>query len=658
MLTLARRLSIGTQISAESQRLYAAMAALAIALVPHLLQTPPWIPLLLATIALWRVTIEIRAWRLPPRWIRTLIAVATMAAVIFTFRRLNGLEAGTALLTAMTGIKLLESRGLRDCTILIFIGYVLLFSALLYDQSLSRLPYIIIAAWVLTAALLRIHLTDPMRARTALRTTGAMILQALPVAALLFLFFPRLPGQFWALPARGSGGSGLTDEMVPGDISALTLSSDPAFRVKFAGEPPLPADRYWRGPVLHDFDGRRWRSEQRFIPLPTIESTGAVHSYRITIEPTQRPWIFALDVPTQWPADLSTRTYDLQLIARRPLASLASFDLVSQTRFQTSLTLPRSLRAIDTALPGTANPRTRKFAATLRESSASDWEYIQAVLRKFRQEEFYYTLKPDLLGEDSVDDFLFRTRRGFCEHFASAFTTLVRAANIPARVVTGYQGGEYNSLGDYLLVRQSDAHAWSEVWLEDRGWVRVDPTAAVAPQRVERNLDAAIAENESLPGRFLRQSQLLARARLALDAVNNFWNDRIVQYNELQQRSLLAMLGIDNTDWRALGIAFGITLAAFFAALTAYLGWQYRPRKHDPIATLYTKLCTKLARAKLPRELHEGPVDYLQRVANVRPQSAEHLHEICGVYVDLRYGPAPQLGEVKRLRELLKRLTL
>ncbi|HYM34745.1 MAG TPA: DUF3488 and transglutaminase-like domain-containing protein [Steroidobacteraceae bacterium] len=636
------------------------MIAVAIALSPHLTQLPFWIPLLIVTAAMWRVVIETRAWRLPPRWLRILIAAAAMAAVAVSFRTLNGLEAGTALLAAMAGIKLLETRGARDCTMLIFIGFVLLFAALLYDHSLLRLPYILGCAWLLGAALLRIHQSSQSGAvRAALRKTGTIVLQALPVAVLLFLFFPRLPGQFWALPSRSAAATGLNDEMTPGDISELTLSNSPAFRVKFDGAIPPPAQRYWRGPVLHDFDGRRWRRDStRFIQGPEVEATGPAYNYRLTLEPTQRNWLFALDVPTQFPRDQVKRLYDLQLEARRPFVTLASFDMQSRTSYRSSRKLLGMMRALDVRWAGNTNPRTRAFAQQLRASTGSDQAFVQAILDKFRREEFYYTLTPPLLQNDSVDDFLFNTRRGFCEHFASAFATLMRAANIPARVVTGYQGGEYNSLGDYLLVRQSDAHAWTEVWLEDRGWVRVDPTAAIAPERIEKNLDAAISEREFLPGRFLRTNPLFASARLAWDAVNNFWNNRIVEYDQLQQRSLMAWLGINNADWRQLGIAFTIVLVLFFVSLTAYLGWQYRPRKNDPIIAAYARLCRKLSRVRLERAPYEGPVDYLRRAAIARPESAATLDEACSLYVDLRYGPAPQIDRLKTFKSLINKLAL
>ncbi|MBC7982573.1 MAG: DUF3488 domain-containing transglutaminase family protein [Candidatus Obscuribacterales bacterium] len=644
----------------ESKRLFWAMAALAFAIVPHAGSLPLWITLLIIMIALWRVVIETLAWRLPPRWFRILVSFAAITSVAVSYRTLNGLDAGTSLLALMAAVKLLETRTTRDYTMLLLIGFVLLFAALLYRQELLWLPYILFTAWVLTATLLRLHQTaHTSTTRQALRSTGVMVLQALPVAILLFVFFPRLPGQFWALPARGAATTGLSDELSPGDISDLTISGAIAFRVAFTSELPPPIERYWRGPVLHDFDGRRWRNDRgRFLIFQPVVPTGIAYSYRVTFEPTHRNWLIALDVPTGWEPSLAARAHDWQLFSRRPITTVTSFDLQSHSHFVSPQTLPVSTRSVDTALPGDANPRAREFAQRLRAVTGSDTEYIQALLSKFRDEEYFYTLEPPTLGDDSIDEFLFDTRRGFCEHFASAFTMLMRAANIPARIVTGYHGGEYNALGDYLLVRQSDAHAWSEVWLEGRGWVRIDPTAAVAPQRVERDLSAAMGADEPVPGRFIRQVPMLASVRLAWDAVNNFWNNRIVEYDEMKQRSLMAALGIEDADWSDLGIAFSATLVAFFLAMSGYMFWRFQPRQRDPAARIYDALCRRLAKHRLPRKPHEGPSDYLNRIASIRPELTNTLGVIRDLYVKLRYFPESSPTEMQLLRRHVQRLSL
>jgi transglutaminase-like putative cysteine protease len=648
-----------TQFSPPLQRLLWVTAALALAIAPHLPHLAPWVVLLATVGAAWRITIEVRQTSLPPRWLRVLVAFAALLGVLATYRTLNGVEAGTALLVVMAGMKLLETRTVRDLTVVVFLAYFALFAAFLYNQDLLRLPYMLVTAWLLTMTLMRIHqTTSRMTVREAAGLTGKMFVAALPLAILLFLFFPRLPGHFWAMPARSQATTGLDDEMSPGDVSELSISGATAFRVRFDGVPPPPNERYWRGPVLHDFDGRTWRRAREAFLRQELTPTGLSYSYRLALEPHQRNWVFALDAVTDWKGRLS-RTADLQLMTRPndPISTLTSFELQSSTRYRIEGDLPRVMRNADLRIPENGNPRSKALAQTLRASAGSDDAFIRALLAKFREEEYFYTLEPPRLERDSVDDFLFNTRRGFCEHFASAFTFMVRAAGIPARVVTGYQGGEFNPMSGWFIVRQADAHAWSEVWLEGRGWVRFDPTAAVAPERIEGGgLDAAMSEDEPVPGRLMRQSALLMQFRLAWDAVNTFWNDQVVAFGEAQQRWLLNQLNIEDVQWEYLGLALVAILVTFFAALSAYLAWRFRPRQRDPVVQVYEALCRKLAGNAMPRLPYEGPVDYLKRVSGLRPELAPQLAELRSIYINLRYGPSPLMTQLSRLKFLVNQL--
>jgi transglutaminase-like putative cysteine protease len=633
------------------------VAGLALAVAPHIAHVAPWILILAFAAAALRIATEIKRWRLPPKWLRIIVAICALFAVLFTYRTLNGVEAGTALLIVMAGMKLLETRNVRDLTVIVFLAYFALFSAFLYNQELLRLPYMLVTAWLLTATLMRIHQTTlSMPVREAAGLTGKMFVQALPLAVLLFVFFPRLPGNFWAIPARSEAITGLDDEMSPGDVSELSISGAIAFRARFDGELPPPNARYWRGPVLHDFDGRTWRSHSALYIPQVVQAEGPSYRYRVTIEPHQRPWVFSLDVVTQWPNSVS-RTSDFQLISRRgPLSTLTSFDLESTTRYTVAAPLSTRMRQADLYLPEGRNPRSVDLAQRLRARVGSDEEFVRSVLSTFRTEQYYYTLEPPRLELDSVDDFLFNTRRGFCEHFASAFTTLARAAGIPARVVTGYQGGEFNSMGDYLIVRQSDAHAWSEVWIEERGWVRVDPTAAVAPERIERGIEAAMSEGEPVPGRMIRNSRLLSQIRLAWDAANTFWNNQVIEFSESQQRWLANQIGLKDVSWESLGLALVAAFITFFAALSAYLAWRFRPRSRDPVAQVYEQLCRKFAKVDLPRLACEGPRDYLNRVAAERPQLARQLAEARTIYIDLRYGRSPMGSNLSRLKFIVNQI--
>lgn len=644
-------------MSPFGRKLVWVVAGLVLAVVPHVPHLAPWIVVLLGAAIATRMLVELKGRTLPPKWLRVLVAFSALFGVLFTYRTLNGVEAGTALLVVMAGMKLLETRSVRDLTVIVFLGYFALFSGFLYNQELVRLPYMLGTAWLLTATLMRVHQTTlSMPVREAAGLTGKMMLQALPLALLLFLFFPRLPGNFWAIPARTQASTGLDDELSPGDVSELSISGAIAFRARFDGPVPPPSERYWRGIVLHDFDGRTWRRPMPLYIPQAIRAIGEPYRYRITLEPHQRNWIFALEMPTQWPAS-AIRTSDYQLVTRRnPISTLTSFDLESSTAYVVEAPLPTAMRKADLRLPEGRNPRSAQLARELRAAVASDEAFVEAVLRMFREQEYFYTLEPPRLERDSVDDFLFNTRRGFCEHFASAFTMLARAAGIPARVVTGYQGGEFNPLGGYLIVRQSDAHAWSEVWIDAKGWVRVDPTAAVAPERIESGIDAAIPVNEPVPGRALRNNRMLASIRLAWDAANTFWNDQVIEFSERQQRWLAGKVGIEDLNARGLVLAIAFTLALFFVALAAYLAWRFRPRERDPVQEVYQQLCRKFARANLPKLPHEGPNDYLSRLAAARPQLARELEEARSIYTALRYEPAPMYSRLSRLKFLVNQI--
>lgn len=664
----ARALRLGLTAAANwpptLQRLAWVTAALALSVLPHAAHIKVWIMLLAAGAATLRLAIEVKHWELPPKWLRGVLAFVALLAVLLDYRTINGIDAGTALLVLMAGMKLLETRTVRDLTVIVFLSYFALFAAFLYNQSLLRLPYMLVAAWLLTITLMRIHqTTSAMSVREAIGITGKMLVQSVPLAILLFLLFPRLPGQFWSVvPARSAATTGLSDEMTPGDVSELSVSGELAFRAKFAGSIPPARELYWRGPVLHDFDGRTWRQRRTGFMPQQVTGVGGTYRYEVMLEPHQRRWVFALDAATRWPERRVVRASDLQLWSEDPIATLSSFRLESATSYAVMGPLPRAMRNADLRLPDNRNARSIALAREMRERAGSDEAFVAAVLDKFRNEQYFYTLEPPRLQLDSVDDFLFNTRRGFCEHFASAFTMLARAAGIPARVVTGYQGGEYNPLNGYVLIRQSEAHAWSEVWLEGRGWVRVDPTAAVAPERIERGLEAALTEGgEELPGGFLRHNAWLSRLRLTWDAANTFWNSQVVDFGQSQQRWLLEHLNIGDGDWQELGIALVLTLVAFFGLMSAYLAWRFRPRARDPLAQIYDQLCSKLARHGLPRAAHEGPSDYVARVLQIRPELAQQLGEARNLYVALRYGPrswGPQLNrsELSRLKFLVNQL--
>jgi len=634
------------------------LAALGLAVVPHVPHVPAWVTLQLVAAATWRATAARLDWRMPPRWLRLAALFIATLAVLGTYHTFNGVEAGTAFLVLMAGIKLLETRNARDLTVLVFIAYFLLYAALLRDQRLPQFPLLLASAALTTAALMRVHGGGAVDSWfRAARPTAALLLQAAPLALLLFLLFPRLPGPFWGLDMGESARTGLGDEMTPGDVSDLSASGDVAFRARFFTPLPPPVQRYWRGPVLHEFDGRSWRRPRgESFPVQPVTYTGDPVDYELTLEPHARRWVLALDMPAAWPSREAVLAYDFTLTSSRPVTEVEAFRLRSYPAFRAGTVLPVSLRHKDTQLPDQGNPRSVALGRDLAARGLTPGAVVDAMLRMFREQPFEYTMRPPLLADNAVDEFLFETRKGFCEHYASAFTVVMRAAGIPARVVTGYQGGEFNPIGGYLIVRQSDAHAWSEVWIDGRGWLRVDPTAAVAPERIERGLLGAVAEDEPAPGRLREASPLWAQVEFGWDSVNEFWNQRIVRFNAAAQLGLLERLGVEEPDWRSLGIGLTGSLAAFFVGLSLYLGWRYRRPTRDWPARLHAVVARKLARRGVVPARAEGPVAFLERASAACPDLAPRLHEIRKLYVELRYGPGPRPDDLTRLKFLVNGL--
>ena len=629
---------IQEQISFE--RLKWVSACLVLALAPHLSSLPPWIPLTVGIAGAIRLALAARRRGPPPQALRLGMAAAGVAFLFLQFRTFNGISAGTALLALMGGFKLMETRTDRDVHIVILIVYFLCLSALLVGDSFWMLAYLLGVCWLTTATLLRLTVAKPGPGwRASLKYSARMLLHALPLALVLWLFFPRFAGPLWQIPDNGRRAlSGLGDTLSPGDITELALSEDIAFRVHFNGAPPPPAERYWRGPVLHDFDGHTWsRDSPDAGPAPALRQEGPSYTYTVSLEPHRHNWLFVLDRPVRWDLPRASLTGDYMLTQPGPVLRLTDVTATSYTRTGAAEPLPEMQRRRDTALPREPNPRTRELARKLRAANPDDAALIRTVLDMFHDQEFFYTLTPPALADDSVDGFLFDTRRGYCGHYASAFAVLMRAAGVPARVVTGYAGGTLNRFADYWIVRQSAAHAWDEVWIGGRGWVRIDPTAAIARERVENGLDPDPAGD--LPALdFAGQSRWLIDLRLRLDAFQQFWRARILRFDQASQLTLLSQLHVPEPDERklALILAAGLTLAL------CWLTWQVRGElEHaapDALVQAYARLCGRLAASGLPRLAYEGPEGYAARIGQLRPDLAAAVTALCRRYAVLRYG--------------------
>ena len=499
---------------------------------PHTERVPVWLALLAATLVGWRLYLARMRLRLPHRAILVLIVLGSTAGVYLYYGAIFGRDAGVALLLVMLALKLLEATNRRDGILLIFLSYFLVITNFLYSQTIPTALYMLACVWFITASMIGIHYAHPPRnARHQLRLAGTMLAQSVPLMLVLFVLFPRVQGPLWGMPTDSRAAStGLSDTMTPGSLSNLTLSEAVAFRVTFKSNIPPAKLMYWRGPVLWDYDGRTWRAPRATFGGQPYGAKRFPVAYTVTVEPHGKPWLFALDLPGTIPPN-STVTSDLQLLSRQPVTTRVRYDMVSYLDYSYGEQESVMAREHALELPPGFNPRTLALARDLRRKHAdNDRALMQAVLTMFNQDGYAYTLAPPLLGVHSIDDFLFSTKSGFCEHYASAFAVLMRAAGIPARVVTGYLGGELNPIGDYMIVRQADAHAWTEVWLKDAGWVRVDPTAAVSPARIEQGISAAVGAAGALPLFIRGDLPLLREMRLTWDSLANSWNQWVLGY--------------------------------------------------------------------------------------------------------------------------------
>lgn len=625
-------------------------------LLPHLPRLPMWLGALAALILAWRVLGQRTTPTPPPRFITPLLAIAAGVLILVQYGTLFGKQAGIALLVLLLGLKYLECRRPRDIHVLVLLCFFLQLGLFLDTQSpltgLGALAGCVLA----TATLLSLHTRHPVRAQ--LRTTGVLMLQALPFMVVLFILFPRIPGPLWGLPADAfSGRTGLSDSMQPGAISELSQSGEIAFRAEFPDAPPPPAQRYWRGPVLTDFDGMRWTGRHTATAdQPAYTPDGRAYAYTLTLEAHNRRWLLALDYPAGGIPDARYAS-DYTVLSRDPVRQRIRYRATAYPDSRVGLDAPAEALRAALALPPGSNPRTRALAATLSERHPQPVARVAAAIDWLRNADLAYTLRPPRLGTDSADAFLFDTRQGFCEHFASAFVILMRAAGVPARVVTGYQGGELNPFDNAMVVRQSDAHAWAEVWLAGEGWRRVDPTATSAPRRIDGGLAAALPDDAALPLLVRPDLTWLRTLRDRWEFLGNAWNQWVLGFDQNRQRALLNRLGLRADDWRQIGAALLVAIGTLLAALAWWARSNTRPE--DPVHRAWRRFERKLARAGVARLPWEGPADYASRAAMQWPQHAEAIRHIARRYADLRYGAAePAARDAKALDTQIRRFSI
>lgn len=630
--------------------------ALVLVVAPHSLRAPWWLILLTLGLYGWRAAALVNHWAPPRRGLLLLITAAAMLGVWLEYGMIFGRVPGIVLLVLFSGLKLMETRTHRDAAVVAFLCCFLIITNFLYTQSIPTALLMAVALAAITATLVGCSAPGrPLRAN--LRTSALLLGHAVPAALALFLLFPRVQGPMWGLPQDAQAGvTGLSDTMSPGNVSELAQSDALAFRAEFAGAIPSPRQRYWRGPVLWDFDGRNWRAGPVLLTEPPPSPQGG-RSYRyvMLLEPHQRNWLFALEAPAQRPANANF-TVDRQLVSVLPVRSRLRYDMVSVADGQADAHERETLLRRALRLPAEYNPRAMALAAQWRRDARDAEDLLARALEYFRSAKFSYTLEPPLLGRDAVDEFLFVTRSGFCEHFSSAFAFLMRAAGMPARVVTGYLGGDPNPVDGILTVRQSDAHAWVEVYLEGRGWTRVDPTAAAVPGRLDFGLARSVPAGAGLPLLMRPQLEWLRGLRHNWEALVHQWNLRVLDYNPERQRKFMSWLGVEGADWRDMAAALAAALGAFALAL---LAWSLRRWvRPDPVQAAWRKFCGKLAARGVERRPQEGPRDYTDRAAQRMPGASDPIRHIGALYVELRYGKLRNSAGISELAQRVRDLRL
>jgi len=624
-----------------------------LAAAPHVSHLPAWVSVLAAAAVAWRAWAAWRGERMPRRWLLYVLVIFGVAGVFVTHRTLFGRDAGVTMLVLFLALKLLETRTQRDAIIVTFLCYFLALTSFFYSQTIGIAALTFVTVLVLTTALISFNAPGrPLQSQV--KIAGMLLAQGLPVMLILFLFFPRVSGPLWGMPADAYAGmTGLSETMTPGAISSLSQSDAIAFRVQFDATPPPKNVLYWRGPVFWDFDGRTWAPGGRTLAagMADFVPESPPVTYTVTVEPHNRRWLFALDIPGRVPPAADV-TADFQLRSRVPLRTRARYAMSSFLAYRATSASSRPELREALRLPPGFNPRANALATQWALDSANHEEILQRGIEFFRRAGLQYTLTPPPLGRDSVDQFLFGTKRGFCEHFSSAFAYMMRAAGVPARIVTGYQGGEVNPVDGYIVVRQADAHAWTEVWLRGRGWVRVDPTAIAVPLRVESGLAAAVPAGEPVP--FLVRADLswLRTLRFNWEALANYWNQWVLGYNPERQRGLFNRLGMPEANWQAMAQMLFWTVGTLIAAFAFWL--LRRARSSDAVQVAWMKFCAKLSRRGTRREPSEGPLAFGARAVRAHPQVARSIDAITALYIDLRYGPAPNRKGISQLRTLVR----
>lgn len=622
-------------------------------MAPHIGRLPIWVLLVYILAVVWRVMVYRGRWSFPGRWVKVAMTLTSFFGIYASFGTIIGLEPTVALLLTAFALKLIELAYRKDAYVLLFLGYFICITEFLFSQDLLITLYSLVCVVLITTALVALHQPGEHKFnRGTIKLASVMLLQAMPLMIVVFFLFPRF-GPLWSVPIKSNTAkSGMSDSMRPGDVANLSQSGEVAFRAKFEGDIPASSDMYWRGLIFSKYENGTWSSLGYYdVPLEEqrprdIDALGEPLSYSIIMEPTQQNWLYSLRYARSSSPGVM-HAPDYRLFTPSPVEAELMYRVKSWPDSVLDETLSDWRRQVETRLPPKGNDRARALAKQMRAEQGTDSAFVGSVLNMFREQPFVYTLQPDLLsGLNAMDEFLFETRRGFCEHYAAAFVVMMRAAGVPARVVAGYQGGETNPVNRTVIVHQFDAHAWTEVWLEGRGWVMFDPTASVAPERIEWGLERAMASEGSfladapLSALQYRNIPLINRMRLEYDALTYRWQSWVVGFNSEEQFDLLHTVLGQVTAAKFAAVLIGSwVLVLVPVAITLFRRREVRVLRAEDKA--YRQFCDRLAKAGVPRDAGETPQAYAERAAEAFPGLADRVLAITRMYTQLAYAPAP-----------------
>lgn len=642
--------------------LYWLVGGLILSVIPYSQHIPAWVMAFFLLLCVSKLV-----WFYLSRLMQQNLVIVTIVLLTLTllgvvgvylqFGTIFGLNAGSVLLILLASLKTMEIKCQRDCYIVCLLSYFLVAVNFLYSQTLGTAIYMAFVVFIVTLSLVSLNdCENKISVKQLAKITTSLLLQSIPIMLILFILFPRVSGSLWGMPSdEHTGITGIDDEMSPGSISQLIQSDEIAFRVDFKSAVPENSALYWRGVVLTHSDGFKWtRGKPRYDgATDALQPLSPAVSYTVTLEAHNKKWLYALDMASGGAAQ-GRLTSDFQLRRKSVVNKRIRYEMSSYVHYKLQASRHDELETA-LQLPSNKHEKTKALMQQWVNEGLSEQQIIKRVLNLFNQDEYYYTLTPPVLTNDRVDQFMFQTKQGYCEHYANAFAVMMRAAGIPSRVVLGYQGGEYNSAGDYFTVYQRNAHAWTEVWIAEQGWVRFDPTAAVSPSRINEGISSlfpdGIVNTPFIFNQINWTRNLWGNFRNRWDALNNTWYQWVISYDENQQGTFLSRLGLPNIDWGGMVLLI-LGSATFVLLYLSFMLFKFKDNTKDPVKRLYDQFCKKLSRCGIHRILYEGPLDFAQRAALKRTDLADRIHGITDIYIAVRYGSDRQ--KIKLLNQYIK----